>query len=99
MTYNCTVNATNAYGFDAGSTSTAVNVTLNPGGTSVALTALASFNRYAYGNNNPLRFIDPTGNSALPIFDWKDLAVDVGGLWITSCMRCPKSMAMRRWHN
>ena len=43
---------------------------------------LHSFNRYAYGNNNPLRFIDPTGNSALSIFDWKDFAVDVGGLYV-----------------
>jgi RHS repeat-associated protein len=43
---------------------------------------LHSFNRYAYGNNNPHRFIDPDGNSALSVLDWKDFAQDVGGLYV-----------------
>ena len=29
---------------------------------------LHSFNRYAYGNNNPLKFVDPDGNSPLSVF-------------------------------
>ena len=29
---------------------------------------LHSFNRYAYGNNNPYKFVDPDGNSPLSVF-------------------------------
>jgi hypothetical protein len=29
---------------------------------------LQSFNRYAYGNNNPYKFVDPTGNSPASVF-------------------------------
>ena len=36
---------------------------------------LHSFNRYAYGNNNPYRYVDPNGKAALPIV----IAV---GLWL-----------------
>ena len=43
---------------------------------------LQSFNRYAYANNNPYKFVDPSGNSALSLVDWYDFGKDVGGLWI-----------------
>jgi RHS repeat-associated protein len=43
---------------------------------------LQSFNRYAYANNNPYKFVDPSGNSALSLVDWYDFGKDVGGLLI-----------------
>jgi RHS repeat-associated protein len=36
-----------------------------------------SFNRYAYGNNNPYTFIDPTGKSALSNF-WASVMTSLG---------------------
>jgi RHS repeat-associated protein len=42
-----------------------------------------TFNRYAYANNNPHRYIDPSGGSVLALSDWYDFAKDVGGLLVT----------------
>jgi RHS repeat-associated protein len=44
---------------------------------------LLSFNRYAYGNNNPLGFNDPNGENVLSVLDWFEFGRDVGGLIVT----------------
>ena len=43
---------------------------------------LHSFNRYAYGNNNPYKYVDPDGASPLSIPDWYDFSTDVGSLLV-----------------
>ena len=41
-----------------------------------------TFNRYAYANDNPYRYIDPSGGSVLSVLDWCDFAKNVGGLLV-----------------
>jgi len=40
-----------------------------------------SFNRYAYGNNNPYKYVDPDGEAALPvvILGWYTVGAAIGG--------------------
>ena len=62
---------------------------------SAAPTKPHSFNRYAYGNNNPYRYVDPDGNIPVETFwdlgnviydiatgNWGDLALDLGAVVI-----------------
>ena len=49
-----------------------------------------SFNRYAYGNNNPYRFKDPDGRLAIPAVV-TGLFLVAGGVYVANCESCVQS--------
>ena len=50
-----------------------------------------SFNRYAYGNNNPYRFKDPDGRLAIPAVV-TGLFIVAGGVYVANCEGCKQSV-------
>lgn len=57
-----------------------------------------SFNRYAYGNNNPYRYTDPDGRMTLAEFAAVGIVLYLGATYYAHCPTCQKNLDdLGRW--